>query len=296
MHNRHFALAVAAAVWLLTVSAASASLIVGDTFDAYPVTTPPAGLPGNNGGVNGTGTWSSAYICNPPNLPADYGDYDVDGHGYGNLYQVVSTNPGRRVRNTGPGHAVDDTIVRRTISGGPPANSTIYFAADFAWTAGADTAFGFYLSIFEELSDPDINKGESADAHNKMVAMGFYGQGDVRFTSVLGRRKYTSGVLLGSTYRLVGRLTVDLSGNETLTVWKDPTSEADAPVVSDSYEYSFLHNNPLSMIRIKSLNNWNTVTIDNIAIGTDFASVVPEPAGLSLPALGGLAALYRRRR
>lgn len=83
----------------------------------------------------------------------------------------------------------------------------------------------------------------------------------------------------GESYLLVARLEFDASGNETLTLWVDPESETDTPLVTHSEDLGWTQ---VTHVALAATNHdgLNTVSLaDNVAVTTSFEDIIPtEPA------------------
>ena len=208
---------------------------------SYP--TPPVDLNGQAGGVSYFGSsWDSAW-----------------GGAVAAQFQVTS-----EVVRSGYSGAPSDTI-QRQFTAGVAAGTTMYFAAElneYGNEGGYEFDWGF--------DAPNARMGIVNDAFR--IRLG----GSMHTDS-------TATVVSNTPYRLVGRLEFDAGGgaNERLTVWVNPTSEADTPsyqLTADTGLTSL--GNVMELHRgggCDSAKQWDTVRV-----GTDFASVLPPTTGLLL--------------
>jgi hypothetical protein len=111
-------------------------------------------------------------------------------------------------------------------------------------------------------------------------------------------------VTLGTDYRLIAKFTDNAQNDydDRIQLWIDATSESDSAAI-DEYVTSEVvgwQNQKITKIGLGGLGALNsgkpTVYVDDVLVGTSFADVVPEPATMSLLAIGGLGALLRRKR
>jgi len=84
------------------------------------------------------------------------------------------------------------------------------------------------------------------------------------------------------------------AGNEKVTMYIDPAPGA-APNVAPSVTLPDVTNFTFDRVRIQSGNGSN-FNVDEVALGTTYADVVPEPATIGFVGLGAIATLASRRR
>ncbi len=97
----------------------------------------------------------------------------------------------------------------------------------------------------------------------------------------------------GDAGRLTARIVFNDTGDEAVTVWLDAADETAPALDTVNGELGSL-NLGTQVDLVRDDQDQNLVAVDNLQIGTDFASV-PEPASMALLGLGGLALLRKRR-
>lgn len=152
-----------------------------------------------------------------------------------------------------------------TVTGADPAVTT-YFAHF------RDTGTGFNSRIFV------MDGGAGAGTFT-------FGIGDVAGTP---DASFAGSYAYGTTYRVVSSYNFDTGLSQ---LWISPTTQADPSIMSVSADIG----QAMSTYAFRQAAGNTTQVIDNLAVGTTFADVVPTPGSLSLLGLGGLVALRRRR-
>lgn len=184
---------------------------------------------------------------------------------------------------------------------GTDTGNEIYFSLLFQSVSGSGNEFfHFYLS-----NDPDLNNsGGVGDFYTAASNSDFGvrvndGSAD---TTVPSSISYTAG----TTYLLVGRLSTDGTGGvsadilDQVELWVNPTSltpgTADATV--NASMGVALEDLVYFSTRTVNFASPDQILIDELRIGTDFASVVtvPEPSVGMMLILGGTSLLALRRR
>lgn len=247
----------------------------------------------------------------------DYTAGDVDGENGGNGWGAAwnsTSSPsavnvvtgtlsytGGSISVNGSGSALSimggtDGQLNRTFTSASSGNE-LYFSFLFQSVAGGGNEFSqFYLSNtadrFNAGGIGDLSTGSSV-----FGARANDGSADATSSS-------TIAFVAGTTYFLVGRLstdgTTDAPANiiDRVELWVNPTSftlgEADA-TANGSTGLTLADFDTFS-VRPVGFSGTDEVLIDELRIGTDFASVIPEPSALGLILLGSLGLLARRRR
>ena len=170
---------------------------------------------------------------------------------------------------------------------------------------------GFYLGFnirFEGDGMADGGVRLAAGSNELLVAGALEGEfvaGSLHSGGLQYNQPLYSGqaVTAGTDYLLIAKFTDNESGyDDRIQLWIDPSSESDTPVMDEmvTSEITNWQGAKITSIGIGDLddlvNSEPTVYVDNVRVGSSFADVVPEPATMSLLAIGGLGVLIRRRK
>lgn len=185
---------------------------------------------------------------------------------------------------------------------GTSTGSEIYFSLLFQVVAGSGNEFSnFYLS-----NDPDLNNSggfgdlSTAASDSRFGARIYDGAGES------SENISSTSYAVGTTYLLVGRLSTAGSAGaageiDQVDLWVNPTSltpgTASATVNTRSTGLTLADFDVFSS-RMINFADTDRILIDELRIGTDFASVVavPEPSVAGLLLLGGASCLAWRRK
>ena len=277
------------AVTSLIVPFAAGNIIVADDF-GYP----DGALVPNNGGFsqNATNQWTGAWQ-NSADLPAaDPTKWRVSS---GN----VDTDPTI-------GFGIPNNVIDRPFTTDLPAGTTVYFGFDLKrYTGSSGTLFGMTLGI------PNRGAGSQPNMTLLGITGGPSGAGATRFS--MNGNIISGGVSAGTFatdvfHRFVGRIEFDAGVDaetgtmiaDVMSVWANPTSEADVPLLVKPDQDMEIGNNMngLTMgIMARDIFSDPAWAVDNMVLSTDFNSArtgIPEPATLSL--LGIVMACLAVRR
>jgi MYXO-CTERM domain-containing protein len=155
----------------------------------------------------------------------------------------------------------------------------VFYAVDLVRQAGADWSGVSSFDFDAERIFFGVPSGQGANA--------FFG---IEETGVANNRNMTTvPVVAGQTYRVVAEIDYEA---DKLNLWIDP-SAGDA--LSPDATRAYASTNWSSKLRLASGGTGST-SWDNLAVGTTFADVVPEPTtAVWLAGIGALALLRRRR-
>ncbi len=176
----------------------------------------------------------------------------------------------------------------------------------------------YYSAVFRATSLDSDNElmvvlQNDSDGHSSDLVFGIAGSefliGDAGGTGPTSGDNTTAGTVQADTdHRLIVKFTLDVDGNtDRLDAWVDVNSESDAKLI-DNFQASLVRGQFTSAGDAsergisgiegfgENLGDFQTGFIDDIRVGTTFGDVVPEPATMSLLAIGGLGVLIRRRR
>lgn len=248
---------------------------------------------GNVSGDNGGTGWSAAWVSSTSPAYANvvtgttlaYSGGDISITGSGTVLSITGGGEGQLNR---PFVGID-------------SGSEIYFSFLFrAVAGGGNEFFHFYLS-----DDPDrLNSGGIGDFYTA--------SGDAHFGARVnnGTSDFTTASSIsyttGTTYLLVGRLSTDGTSGasadivDQVELWVNPTSltpgASDATV--DASTGLTMGDFDVFSSRMVNFAIPDEILIDELRIGTDFASVVtvPEPSVGGLAILGGASLLALCRK
>jgi hypothetical protein len=252
---------------------AGAALVGSDRFD-YP----DGSIDGGAGGVG----WSAERTDEPGAPPPAPSDWDMTSEVNipriirGTLVTIISSAD--REYN---GPSAGATAPSNEREGAFRGTGTVFYGFDMSREPGAGRSgassveFGAERVFFGVPGDQDFHRA-------------FFG---IEETGV-GRTLGTVPVIADRTYRLVTEL--DFDGDQ-LKLWVDPTpGDESRPDVTRPYTGT----NWSTAVRLSSESAFSAgaATWDNLAVGTRFSDVVPEPTTAAwLVGIGALALLRRRR-
>jgi hypothetical protein len=282
-HKFLLACSLLGAGFLSVTSHCEAALLAYDGFD-YAA--------GNVDGQNGGTGWNTAWVASTSPVNASVVSGTTLAYS-GGAIAISGSGTALRIRGGGDG-ALNRSFV------GTSTGGEIYFSLLLQSSSGSgDEFFNFFLS-----EDPDrLNSGGFGDLITT--------SGDARFgvrvndgttdISAASSISYETG----TTYLLVGRLSTDgtsgVSENmiDQAELWINPTS-----LIAGSPNATVNASTGLTVAdfvyfssRMVNLSSPDEVLVDELRIGTDFASVVsvPEPSAVCLLFLAG-ASLFALRR
>jgi hypothetical protein len=256
----------AAGVMVSALSAGAAS--VGTDNFTYPDGS-IAGRTGGTGWAFKQTTEDGAPASAPSDWDVAFGTANVTGG------KLITQESGAIREYNGPSEGV--TAPSNEREGAFRAAGKVFYAADMVRQAGADWSGASSFDFGAERIFFGVPSGQGANA--------FFGIEE----SGVGKNMTTVPVVAGQTYRVVSEIDFD---NDKLNLWIDPGAGDElTPDATRAYAAT----NWSSAVRLASGGTGST-SWDNLAVGTTFADVVPEPATLAwLGGVGALALLRRRR-
>lgn len=263
----------------VSTGTAQASLLVYDGFNYTAATKVPDTASSSvlNGGTGGGGSnWSGGWFDASPDSGANA--YTITNGGLS--YSTLTT--GGNALNRG-----DDNIgVRRNFT----AQSDGTYYTSFLFSVGADPANTYAgLAVAGRAYFGLAKFGTHSEF---VVGNGFAGT------------PASTGITVqaNTTYLLVGKIAFSATGNDTVSLWVNPTgsNEANAGAAGASYVNSSNFTTLDNVQAYQSTAAYN-MTLDEFRLGTTWADVTPglptpEPASLGLLAGAGYLVIRRRSR
>jgi hypothetical protein len=260
----------AAAGVMVSALTAGAAPVGSDNF-----TYPDGSIAGRTGGTG----WAAERTDEPGAPPSAPSDWDVP-FGNANVVagQLVTLDSGAKREYNGAGEGVTEPSNER--EGAFRGAGSVFYAVDMTRQAGADWSGASSFDFEAERIFFGVPSGQGANA--------FFGIEE----SGVGRDMSTVPVVNGQTYRLVAQIDFD---NDKLNLWVDPTL---ADQASPDASRAYTNTNWSTAVRLASggTNGAGATTWDNLAVGSGWTDVVPEPSSaIFLGAIGAMALLRRRR-
>jgi len=256
---------------------AGAAQLINDNFDSYP---------------NGP-------LSNPPNTASSWVRHSGTGDNLNIASGAVRLLQADTVGNKDDANRLFDGAVKFKADGdADAANNQLYASFSVVMTAPPTDAGGSYFAHF---------KSSAASEFYARIWAGTEANGkwSLRISSEsasngVDAQKWGQALELNVSYTVVTRLNVDTGA---ATLWVNPIGES-SPSVTSTDTWGFAGEVESFALRQGTTTptggvpaGSGDVTLDNLLVGTTFASVVPEPNGLFVLGaltLGGLA--WRSKR
>jgi hypothetical protein len=164
--------------------------------------------------------------------------------------------------------------------------------------AGSTNAFGSYFAHFKSSTANEFyarvgatTEGAAAGAFRLSIANETWNSA--------ATMEHPTDLFLGTTYQVVMRLSL---GTDQATLWINPLNESSTSVTATD-AISFPAGGLINAFALRQGTSGTpsdaapgALYLDNLLVGTTFASVIPEPSSFALLALGLGAWILRRRR
>jgi len=287
----------------LSAGVAGATMVATDGFEGYAA--------GNLDGKGAAGGgWGGAWTAS---APGDTGEIVVVDYGLSYSAGGVSVSGGSKAVEL-----IDSTGAHQIMTRGldaPEDGSDYYIRFLINWKSGmihnADAAVTAIDAYYAG------NMSRAKEAMTGMYhsgASGYTISGDAHQGTGADLTYWPNAISMDTTYMVIARYRKDPNGAyydgtvynkynryNRLDVWVNPDS-TDGPGTEDFTSEWDLTSIPKAdtfdgamLWAWSSLDAGDVVAIDEYALGTTWADVIPEPATMSLLALGGLALLHRRK-
>lgn len=172
--------------------------------------------------------------------------------------------------------------VSRNWGGALGAGETVFFGFDVSMTGGGSVTDGYFAHV----------KNSGTFFSSRIWVTGGNAGGDYTYgfssgSSLGSGAEWASDFSYGSTQRVIASYDFD-SGE--INMWIDANSMGDTHLTLTGFAGDLME-----AIAFREASGNTTQTIDNLRVGTTFASVVPTPGAAALVGFAGLAAVRRRR-
>ena len=174
----------------------------------------------------------------------------------------------------------------------PIANESgdpLYFSAEMT-KFGTDASYAVWLELSGNtaVNDDDVRIGFDNDLFSTAI------EGDAGNSNIINS---SGAITVETTYLLVAKIEFNVLGDDDqITMWIDPTGVETGTSLTATDTDTLSWTAPTYFVVYSNGIAADNVKVDNVRIGTTWASVVPEPGSLALLGLGGLCMLKRRRR
>ncbi len=279
---RSYTWLIAATVLLPTALAfqttASADLIAHEDFESYSA----GALNGNGAAGDGwTGGWTTTFGANNYQVISgglNYSNGDIQVDGGDRAVQVANNAASNR-----PFEATSaDSIYFSMLFSYPQDNDAV---------PGSNDLVGLHLTDDADPQDNYATMGKMPNTDNFAIRLDDGG---------FDTQASDTTVTRGETYFLIGRLSFDGTSTsdkyDLLEMWVNPTSTTlgTADAVLDN---NMGIDGGIDSLILRAANGpAGDYVMDELRVGTDVGSVIPEPASMTLLGIGGLLAIWSRRR
>ncbi len=171
---------------------------------------------------------------------------------------------------------------------------------DFATASGGSVYAGFDFSV-ADLGGPYVGTDNEYFAHfnssaffGQMDIVAAQGSGDFRVgiatDNSIAEAVWGTDLSFDTTYRAIIQYDID---NDQATLWIDAATTGDTSIQGiDGSQTATISS---FSFRQSDSSKDETITVDNLIVGTGFNDVVPEPATVAMFGIGGLIAFIIRR-
>lgn len=173
--------------------------------------------------------------------------------------------------------------VNRNWGGGLGAGETVFFGFDVTMSGGATISDGYFAHVKDSGNFFSARVFVTDPASGGDYTYGFSASGNLADGGT-----WASDFTYGSTQRVIASYNYD-SGE--ISMWINANADTDPHLTFTGFA-----GDEMEAVAFREFSGGNTTqVIDNLRVGTSFASVVPTPGAAALVGFAGLAATRRRR-